>query len=267
LAPNTILIGRLGLGRQLDLDGDPITLARQFVDELMPIAGDPARFEAFDAWEAYNEPLADSAEKMKRLADFEAERVRLLGEQGIRSVIGNFATGHPDLPLWPDFTPALDAARQYNGYLGLHEYSAPIMQWGFGALQPDNGPDEGDEGWLTIRYRKVYRHQLQPLGYGDIPLLITECGVDGLVGNRPGPTEAGGWKDFVDTWLEAGLRNDPSGVYMDQLIWYDSELQKDDYVKGATIFVLGASPGWESYDILGRTGELLEQYMIVHPQL
>jgi hypothetical protein len=105
------------------------------------------------------------------------------------------------------------------------------------------------------------------LGYGDIPLLITECGVDGLVGNRPGPTEAGGWKDFVDTWLEAGLRNDPSGVYMDQLIWYDSELQKDDYVKGATIFVLGASPGWESYDILGRTGELLEQYMIVHPQL
>jgi len=32
---------------------------------------------------------------MKRLADFEAERTRLLGEQGIRSVVGNFAAGHP----------------------------------------------------------------------------------------------------------------------------------------------------------------------------
>ncbi|MFQ5578889.1 MAG: hypothetical protein ACE5G8_18070, partial [Anaerolineae bacterium] len=128
-----------------------------------------------------------------------------------------------------------------------------------------NGPDQGDEGWLTLRYRKAYRQHLQPMGYGDIPLLITECGIDGLVGNRPGPSEARGWQDFIETWLAAGLRNDPPGLYMDQLIWYDAELQRDDYVKGAAIFVAGASPGWESYEILGRTADLLQQYLQVHP--
>jgi len=41
-------------------------------------------------------------------------------------------------------------------------------------LQSTPGVDEGDEGWLTIRYRKSYRHYLGPLGYGDVPLLITK---------------------------------------------------------------------------------------------
>ena len=39
--------------------------------------------DAFDAWEGFNEPVADTPDKMKRLADFEAERVRLLAEQGV----------------------------------------------------------------------------------------------------------------------------------------------------------------------------------------
>ena len=265
LAPNTILIGRLFQEAQLNLDADPIPLARQFVNDLLPIATEPTRMTYFDAWEGPNEPVADNVDKMKRLADFEAERTRLLAERGIRSVIGNFATGHPDLPLWPHFEPALAAARQYNGYLGLHEYSAPVMQYLSGGLQP-NGSDEGDEGWLTLRYRKAYRQFLRPMGYGDLPILITECGVDGLVANRPGPADAKGWQDFIGTWLDNGLRNDPPGVYMDQLIWYDEELRKDAYIKGATIFLAGASPGWETYDILGRTGELLQQYLEVHPQ-
>ncbi len=264
LSPETLLIGRMRLG-QMNLDADPLTLARQFVDKLLPLATDSVRMAAFDAWEAYNEPVTDTSDKMKRLADFEAERTRLLAAEGIRSVVGNFATGHPPLKLWKDFSPALAAIRQYNGYLGLHEYSAPVMQFGFGALQTDGGADQQDEGWLTGRYRKVYRQHLQPMGYGDTPLLITECGVDGLVGNRPGPANALGWRDFIPMWLENGLRNDPSGVYMDQLIWYDGELQKNDYVKGAAIFVLGASPGWESYDISGRTADLLLQYLKVHP--
>ncbi len=263
LSPDTLLIGRIQL-EQMNLDADPLPLAQQFVDTLLPLAADPVRMAAFDAWEAYNEPVADTVDKMKRLADFEAERTRLLAAEGIRSVVGNFATGHPPLELWGDFSSALAAVQQYNGYLAVHEYSAPIMQFGFGALQLNNGADQGDEGWLTGRYRKAYRQYLQPMGYGDIPLLITECGVDGLVGGRPGPADAHGWQDFVSMWLDNGLRNDPPGVYMDQLIWYDSELQKDDFVKGAAIFVLGASPGWESYDISGHTTDLLQQYLKVH---
>ena len=263
-SPTTIVVGRIDLP-QLDLDADPIPLAQSAAAKLLDVALDSDRLKYFDAWEAHNEPVADTPAKMQNLASFEAERTRLLGEQGVRSVVGNFAAGHPPLELWPQFAPALAAARKYHGYLGLHEYSAPVMQWGFGALQSTPGTDEGDEGWLTIRYRKAYRQQLGPMGYGDIPLLITECGVDGLVKPRPGPEKAGGWQDFELYWHSNGLRADMPGVYMDQLLWYDSELQKDAYVKGAAIFVMGASPGWESYEILGHTADLLTQYLQVHP--
>lgn len=263
-SPTTIVVGRIILG-QLDLTADPIPPAREAAAKLLEVALEPTRFQYFDAWEGYNEPVADTLDKMQRLADHEAERTRLLAEQGVRSVVGNFAAGHPPLELWQYFTPALEAVRAHSGYLGVHEYSAPIMQWGFGSLQSTPGADEGDEGWLTLRYRKAYRHYLGPMGYDDIPLLITECGVDGTVGGRPGPAEAKGWRDFEAHWISNGLRADIPGVYMDQLLWYDSELYKDDYVKGAAIFAAGASQGWESYEILGRTIELLTQYLEVHP--
>jgi hypothetical protein len=263
-SPTTIVVGRIFLD-QVDLTADPLPLARQVAGRLLEFAVDPVRHENYDAWEAFNEPVADSVEKMKRLADLEAERTRLLGEQGVRSVVGNFAAGHPPLELWQYFEPALAAARQYRGYLGVHEYSAPVMQWAFGALQSTPGVDEGDEGWLTIRYRKAYRDSLGPMGYGNLPLLVTECGVDGTIQPRPGPAEAMGWRDFEAFWLANGLRDDMPGVYMDQLMWYDSELQKDQYVKGAAIFAAGASPGWESYEILGHTTDLLTQYLSVHP--
>lgn len=268
-SPTTRIVARLTLEQQ-NLDIDPLPLARNFVDKLLPLATDPKRMEAIEAWEAYNEPIADTVDKMKRLADFEAERARLLAENGIRSVVGNFATGHPPLELWPHFEPALAAIAQYNGYLGLHEYSAPVMQYLSGNLQPPGDPPQGDEGWLTLRYRKAYRNHLAPMGYSNLPILMTECGVDGLIHSRPGPKDARGWLDFIDTWLENGLRDDPPGVYMDQLIWYDQNLQQDDYIKGAAIFLAGTNDKqWESYDILnpnaGRMGDLLMQYLQVHP--
>ncbi len=269
-SPETTIVGRIIVG-QLDLDADPLPLARQFVEELLPLATDPQRMAGIDAWEAYNEPVADTVDKMKRLADFEAERTRLLAAEGIRSVVGNFGTGHPPLELWPEFVPALEAITQHDGYLGLHEYSAPVMQFRSGGLQFEGEPDHGEEGWLTLRYRKAYRQHLSPLGYGDVPILMTECGIDGLIRPRPGPEEAMGWQDFIQLWEVNGLRRDPPGVYMDQLIWYDEELQKDEYIKGAAIFLAGSNdPQWDSYDILGpgagRMGDLLTQYLEVHPR-
>lgn len=269
MSPDTIIIGRIFMD-QPNFNADPLVQARSFVDQLLPLATEPRRFQYIDAWESYNEPVVDTADKMMRLADFEAERARLLGERGLRSVVGNFATGNPPLELWPHFEPALAAARQYDGYLGLHEYSAPVMQFMSGALQPNGNPSEGDEGWLTLRYRKVYRNYLTPMGYGDMPCLITECGVDGYVQPRPGPAGAKGWQDFIDTWRANGLRDDPPGVYMDQLIWYDQNLQQDEYIKGAAIFLAGSNDEqWNTYDILGaeagRMGDLLQQYLSVHP--
>ena len=258
-SPTSLIVAQMPLdSHNLDVDQGPLVQA--FVDQLLPLATDPKRMAAIDAWEAYNEPIADTPDRMKRLAEFEAERTRILADNGIRSVIGNFSTGNPPLELWPDFQAALESARQYGGFLGLHEYAAPTMQH----------LTEGNEGWLTLRYRKVYRQFLEPMGFGDLPLLITECGVDGLVQPRPGPAEAQGWIDFIPMWLdELGFRDDPPGVYMDQLLWYDQNLQQDAFVKGAAIFLVGANTeNWRTYDLLdpraGRIADLLKQYLSVH---
>ena len=266
VSPNTLVVARFDLP-QIDLSTltDPEAAAREFADKLLPIATDPGRLAAIDAWEAYNEPVPSDGEQMARLARFEAERTRLLAAAGVRSVIGNFGTGQPDLALWPQFRPALEAAIKYKGYLGLHEYSAPTMQYGSPQDPLGWGTDPAQTGWLTLRYRKVYREYLEPNKL-TLPLILTEIGIDGLVGNRPGP-EGAGWQDFGDYWDELGMGKDAPGNYTEQLAWYDASLQQDDYVLGGAIFAAAASPGWESYEILGDGGvePFLKQYLSVHP--
>ena len=245
---------------------DPIAEAQKFVQLLLPIATEPRRLAAIDCWESYNEPVVANETQMANLARFEAERVRLLAEAGVRSCVGNFGVGQPPLELWPAFFPALEAAKQYRGYLALHEYSAPYLWFGSGANQLNAQADEGDEGWLTLRYRKVYRTYLQPAGLA-IPLVITEAGIDGLITNRPGPNQARGWKDFAPYWeAEGAVQSSAFGFYMEQLAWYDAELQKDDYVIGAAIFALAGPEGWFTYEIGGGPWfDIFKQYLSVHP--
>ena len=266
VSPDTLVVARFDLP-QIDLSTltDPEAAAREFADKLLPIATDPRRLASIDAWEAYNEPVPSDGEQMARLARFEAERTRLLAAAGVRSVIGNFGTGQPDLALWPQFRPALEAAIKYKGYLGLHEYSAPTMQHGSPQDPLGWGTDPAQTGWLTLRYRKVYREYLEPNKL-TLPLILTEIGIDGLVGNRPGP-EGAGWQDFGGYWDELGMGKDAPGNYTEQLAWYDASLQQDDYVLGGAIFAAAASPGWESYEILGDGGvePFLKQYLSVHP--
>jgi hypothetical protein len=264
LSPQTLIIARLDL-QQIDLGNltDPKGEAAAFTQKVLSIMADPRRKAAIDGWEAFNEPVAVDADQMARLAEFEAERTRLLAAEGIRSVVGNFATGHPDLPLWPAFRPALEAVIEHNGWLGLHEYSAPTMQYGTPQDPLGWGTDPEQEGWLTLRYRKAYREYLQPNGL-NVPLLLTEVGIDGMVANRPGPPGKG-WRDFGDYWDQLGMGRDTPGNYMEQLAWYDAQLQQDEYVQGAAIFAAAASPGWETYEVLGEVEPFLLQYFSVHP--
>jgi hypothetical protein len=216
-----------------------------------------------DAWEGFNEPVPGDLDQMRRLADLEVERVRLLAQNGLRAVVGNFGAGQPPLEWWPAFRPALEAAQAQGGFLGLHEYSAPTIWFNTNRQPLDFGAHVNDEGWLTLRYRKVYRQYLDGWGLR-LPLLITECGVDGLVANRPGPPGKG-WKDFAGYWAELGMGWDTAGNYVEQLAWYDSQLQLDDYVRGATVFAMTAFQEWESYQLQGDAATILQQYLSVHP--
>ena len=215
ISPETKIIGRAYLPHQ-PMDGDPIQRAREWWNANRQII---LQYPEIDYWEGYNEPIIHTPELMGWYAQFEAERVRLLAENGSKACIGNFSVGNPDLPLWPSFYPAIDAAKTHAGILGLHEYGTPMQQ------HFDAGVGEG---WFCGRYRKLYRQFLIP-NNKVLPLAITECGVDVVP-----PV---GWKNhFTDE------------EYLDQLAWYDSVLIEDDYVIGATIFALEI-PGWYSFDI------------------
>jgi hypothetical protein len=262
-SPETLIVGRVTLG-QLDLNrADMRAEARRAVDAVLPLALDERRAGLVDAWEGFNEPVPGDEDQMRKLAELEAERVRLLAEHGLRAVVGNFGAGQPPMEWWPAFRPALEAAQAHGGYLGLHEYSAPTIWFNTNREPLDFGAGPDDEGWLTLRYRKVYRQFLIPWGLR-LPLLITECGVDGLVGDRPGPP-GNGWKDFAGYWQELGMGPDAPGNYVEQLAWYDGELQLDDYVVGATVFAMTAFDEWRSYEVKGEAAEILHQYLSVHP--
>ena len=61
------------------------------------------------------------------------------------------------------------------------------------------------------------------------------------------------------------MGQDSAGNYVEQLAWYDSQLHRDDYVLGAAIFAMTAFQEWESYQLLGEAGIILQQYLSVHP--
>ncbi len=259
-SPRTLVIGRFFTPEQPQ-DGDPVERAQAWVNTHLPqMLANPA----VDYWEGYNEPDVGSPEAVAWYGAWEAERTRLLAEHGLRACIGNFATGTPDLDWgWEPFRPAIEAAIAAGGILGLHEYSAPEMNFAYGDYQADPDEDEGDEGWLTGRYRKVFRQFLHPNGLL-IPIAITENGIDGgvLPGIRPGPPDAQGYKDFAAYWAspEGGNHPDPEAYYLEQLAWYDREIQKDAYVIGATIFTTGY--GWASFNLEGAMLPLLEGYLV-----
>ena len=250
----TLVIGRKHQGDydaqlQYATGKTPLEAAQQFIhDQLPTYQSNPL----IKYWEGHNEPVWNSNEEMAWYAQSEVERMRLMAGLGLKCVIGNFATGTPPLNLWPAFFPALRAARQYEAILGLHEYSCPWIWWMTGKHQLDPQADEGDEGWTTLRYRKVYRQYLIPNGLGDIPLVITECGIDPLVNPKPPGAKAGAWKQLGGFWAEHDNEPDKADYYFRQLVWYDEEMQKDDYVVGATIFTWGSfGPPWSDFDVAG----------------
>ncbi len=230
-SPDTVFVGRVYQEFEPNFNDPnfaPRQVAREYCASVLPWAermGETCRY-----WQGANEPIVSSSEAMKRFAEFEIERTRIMAAEGFRVVVGTFSVGNPELYLWNHFVPALEVAQQHGGALALHEYAWPTM---------DENPV-----WMALRHRKVYEGDEDHLWDGlpahlkDLPLLITECGLDGLV--EPGRPPRG-WRTLY--------RHEPA-EYLRQLAWYDAELQKDPYVVGAAIYCCGAADAtWRSYDI------------------
>ena len=91
--------------------------------------------------------------------------------------------------------------KAHGGILTLHEYAAPDLTFLYGDPLPGY-PTYPDRGSLMFRYRWFYRDVLEPRGLV-VPLVISEAGIDGIIGNRPGP-DGLGWQDFQTFWVAQG---------------------------------------------------------------
>jgi len=244
-SPETVTVGRLQAmdeGYSFCFDCDPAAEARAFV---------AARIETYlanpavDYWEGVNEPVV--GEQMAWFAAFESERVRAMAEQGLRCALGAFSAGTPEWEQFEAFVPAIAVGLEHGAVFSLHEYDAPTLNRSAGAGLPGH-PNYPDRGALALRYRWWYEDFLIPRDMV-IPMVVTEVGIEGLIGGRPGP-EGQGWRDFAEYWTEQGLGSDPIAAYIAQLGWYDAQLRRDDYVIGCAVFTAGAmNDDWASYDI------------------
>lgn len=202
-------------------DQPTMGVARWYVDTFL--ARPMRQFPAVDAWEVANECVITDSMVMRWFARFLAEAARILREEFNRTaVLGNWAVGNPDYPLWSEYVSALDAVRKYGAMLGRHNYA---------------GPDQSTWGYLLLRHRQD-NQAFGALGYPDLPVVITEAGADSVpFGNPPGQA----WKslfggDAVRYWNEI-------------LLPLDGELRKDHYVRGAVVFTCGQ--GWPEHNIDG----------------
>jgi hypothetical protein len=158
---------------------------------------------------------------LKRFADYSAEAARKIAAAGYKPIVGNFSEGNPPhLEQWPSFAPALQAARELGGYLGLHEYFTPGCYL---------------DTWHSLRYRRVWELLPEALR---VPILITECGIDGGINAADGNRPKSGWRAYAD-----------GGRYCQLLRGYRDELAKDAYVHGAHVFGCAMYDDWQSFDV------------------
>lgn len=220
----------------------------------------------FAYWESFNE--MDNWDTLDEYGEFEAERQRIMAENGYKCCIGNFAVGGPPINLWGRFYPALAAAHQYSNVLGLHEYGALWADTYYGsnqlsvlqAGQRQPLPAQYDYGWLMFLYRRVWDQHVKPNGWANLKMAITEMG---LMSAAPPEINAiarypvGSWKTCERAWRDIDNRPDTEQYYFEQLRWIDQQMQADPYMLGGTIFTWGTFPdsAWMRDEINGAVAD------------
>ncbi len=240
--PDLFLVGRLVVpqAEQERFVEDPVQVGRSFAEKILALPVNnaaPGGRPLFDAWESFNEAMPESADpdRKRRYDAFQVAFAERLRAGGFEPVAMNFATGHF---RGQDFLEHFPGTLETYVYLGFHEYDWPDM-W---RLHKQNIEEQGEEGmWLCLRYRRIMDLEGVRDRYGDRhTVLITECGMtQGVVG---GP-DVGPWHASHPI---------PPERYWRSLLWYNRELMLDPYVKGACLFVVGATHPWESFEHLGE---------------
>jgi len=250
IVPDIILIGRIYTPTQ-PVNIDPKLAAQLWFNNSLPIILNNTHI---DYWEGYNEIYTQDLPTMTWYTAMEIERTILLASINQKISIGQFSSGCPDVTnatIINAWLPAIATAVQYKGILGLHEYSSPTLLGCYSNSTHD--------GWLTVRYRKLYNEYLLPNNLL-IPIIISESGIDNSPCSSP---NLGGWMNYCSYWSQLNPPlpgpTDCGQQYVYQLSWYDSNLLQDNYILGTTIFCYQCA-GFASYEVKSILDDL-QQYM------
>ncbi len=245
--PEVFIIGRIvvPLHEQERFALDPVGEGRAFADRILRLEANSTTFQGrplLDAWESYNEIFPESTppDLMRKYDDFQVAFGQKIKAAGFEPVGMNFATGNM---LGHHFVDYFPGTLETYTYLGFHEYDWPTM-W---RLHEENIREKQEGGmWLTLRYRRIMPQVRSIYGHKHTAI-ITECGMtQGVVG-----------RDDVGWLAEPAVSEDS---YWQSLMWYNSEIMKDDYVKAALLFVVGSIAPWHSFEHLGGIIDRLEEF-------
>lgn len=223
--PNLIVIGRMvSAFNAHDQKGEnPTDAAAKFVNsQKLTYQLNPH----IKIWEGHNEFNPQTIEEVAWWALFEAARVDMLNQIGLRSVVGNFSTGVPDVAWWDAFIPALKAVDEGNGYVGIHEYIA-------GKFLDANGNIREPEG--ILRHEPIHARAFAPNKIKS-HIIVTEFGV----------------LDYRRVYSNGR-------EYARDMFVVDAQVSATPYVDGLCVFTHGsANPAWDSYDVEGDEGFIEE---------
>jgi hypothetical protein len=151
--------------------------------------------------------------------------VKLAASFGVKCIVGNFARGCPEVEAFPAFAVALEAASQYGGALGLHEYFHKARH---------------DFTWQIGRVQRFY--DLLPPALR-IPVYMTEYGLDN--GDLPGYKRSNaGWRHAEYASAEAYVNDLEAGC-----AYY---AKYSPYVKAVAVFNGGDYDStWASFEVIG----------------
>ena len=199
------------------IDNNPVSKAydvwRTVKDRIWPYR------DSIDYVEGLNEMSGTWDYLVNQYLAFETKYASLVNSDGLRYMAGSWSVGYPDTAFWalPKVQKAYRTILSGGNALGLHEYGPKLM--------------DTDAKWYSLRHRLV----VQNLGFTP-DIFITETGVDSGGHGK-------GWKFTVP----GDSLQQKAQAYLQSLKWYASELAKDAYIKGATVFTVG--PGWDTFDV------------------
>ena len=228
--PSCVSVLRVYTTHTYGFNEDPATCGQHFWYNILAPrinALTPAQKALIDYVEGPNEPSYGSVSDCTWHSNFWLTLAPLIANAGFKPCAYSIAVGNPGgdqtemLARINALTPALYSIKNLGGGWSYHSYTIPYST------------DINQEIYYSLRYRQYYDYfATSHPTLTDLPLLLTEGGVD-----------LGGGPD-TDGWQARGTQAD----FENWLTWFDDRMREDPYVIGCTLFQTGAA-GWSSFNI------------------